>query len=173
MAGDTCFLSFPPRHGTRPGLPTSAAPTTDDLLDGTPLCVSARSSPPSEANQTPLTYPSSHNAAVSALMSRQERRKVERDAAKRAPANTEAGGAGGAAAALAHLRVNPLGDWPTQATDPYVGPGGFCHCSPRHRIYLTRQRKCSSVSDFPAGCVVRIAGALWCVVVSQVFICGI
>ena len=37
----------------------------------------------------------------------------------------------------------------------------------------TRQKKRSSVNDFPAGCVVRIAGAFWCVVVSQVFICGI
>ena len=36
-----------------------------------------------------------------------------------------------------------------------------------------RQKKRSSVNDFPAGCVVRIAGALWCIVVSQVFICGI
>ena len=36
-----------------------------------------------------------------------------------------------------------------------------------------RQKNWSSVNDFPAGCVVRIAGALWCVVVSQVFICGI
>jgi hypothetical protein len=58
--------------------------------------------------------------------SRQERRKAERDAAKRAPAKTVAGGAGGAAgaaAALANLNVNPLGDWKTQAEDPDVGPG--------------------------------------------------
>jgi hypothetical protein len=60
--------------------------------------------------------------------SRQERRKAERDAAKRAPAKTgAAGGAGaagtaGAAAALANLTVNPLGDWKTQEVDPAVGP---------------------------------------------------
>jgi hypothetical protein len=73
--------------------------------------------------------------------SRQERRKAEREAAKRAPAragaagaaganqgaarvaggNQGAAGAAGAAAALANLRVNvtpPLGDWTTQAEDP-------------------------------------------------------
>ena len=33
-----------------------------------------------------------------------------------------------------------------------------------------RQKKWSSVNEVPAGCVVRIAGALWCVVVSQVFV---
>jgi hypothetical protein len=63
--------------------------------------------------------------------SRQERRKAERDAAKRAPAragaagaagaNQGAAGAAGAAAALGNLNVNmnpPLGDWTTQAKDP-------------------------------------------------------
>jgi hypothetical protein len=60
--------------------------------------------------------------------SRQERRKAEREAAKRAPARAGAAGAAGAnqgaagaAAALANLRVNvnpPLGDWTTQAKDP-------------------------------------------------------
>ena len=61
--------------------------------------------------------------------SRQERRKAERDAAKRAPARAGAAGAAGAnqgaagaaAAALANLNVNvnpPLGDWTTQAEDP-------------------------------------------------------
>jgi len=53
------------------------------------------------------------------MPSRQERRKAERDAAKRAPAKA---GAAGAAAALANLNVNPLGDWTTQAEDPCVGP---------------------------------------------------
>ena len=57
--------------------------------------------------------------------SRQERRKAERDAAKRAPTKAGAGGAGGAAAAPANLNVNhPLGDWTTQAADPFVGPFG-------------------------------------------------
>jgi TPR repeat protein len=67
-------------------------------------------------------------------MSRQERRKAERDKAKRAPARAGAAGdagaaganqgaarAAGAAAALANLHVNvnpPLGDWTTQAEDP-------------------------------------------------------
>ena len=66
------------------------------------------------------------------MPSRQERRKAERDAAKRAPARAGAGGAAGAAgaaggagaagaaAALANLNVNPLGDWTTQTGDPMV-----------------------------------------------------
>jgi hypothetical protein len=81
------------------------------------------------------------------MPSRQERRKAERDAAKRAPARagaagaggaggaggaagaagaTRAGGAGGAggaagaAAALANLSVDPGGDWTTQASDPFA-----------------------------------------------------
>jgi hypothetical protein len=55
------------------------------------------------------------------MASRQERRKAERDADKRAPAQAGAAGAGGAAAALADLNVNvnPVGDWTTQAADPY------------------------------------------------------
>ena len=55
--------------------------------------------------------------------SRQERRKAEREAAKRAPARAGAAGAAGAAAALGNLYVNvnpPLGDWTTQAKDPNV-----------------------------------------------------
>jgi len=55
------------------------------------------------------------------MPSRQERRKAERDAAKRAPARAGAAGAAGAAAAIANLNVNPLGDWKTQAADPVVG----------------------------------------------------
>jgi len=58
-------------------------------------------------------------------MSRQERRKADRDAAKRAT-KAGAGGAGGTAAARADVEVNRLGDWRTQAKDPYVGPGGYC-----------------------------------------------
>jgi hypothetical protein len=59
------------------------------------------------------------------MPSRQERRKAERDAAKRAPGQAGAGGAAGAAAAaaaLANLNVNvdPGGDWTTQAPDPAV-----------------------------------------------------
>ena len=56
------------------------------------------------------------------MPSRQERRQAERDAAKRAPGR--AGAAGGAGAAAAGANMNPLGDWTTQAKDPYVGPGG-------------------------------------------------
>ena len=54
------------------------------------------------------------------MPSRQERRKAERDAAKRAPAQA---GAAGAAAALANITLNPThpgGDWTTQAADPSV-----------------------------------------------------
>ena len=63
------------------------------------------------------------------MASRQERRKAERDAAKRAPAQAGAAraagaagdaGAAGAAAALANLHVNPVGDWSTQEGDPDV-----------------------------------------------------
>jgi hypothetical protein len=61
------------------------------------------------------------------MPSRQERRKAERDAAKRAPDRAGAAGAGavaaaaaaaGAAAALANLDVDPDGDWTTQAEHP-------------------------------------------------------
>jgi hypothetical protein len=52
------------------------------------------------------------------MPSRQERRKAERDAAKRAPAQTTAANAASAAAALANANLNPLGDWTTQAEDP-------------------------------------------------------
>jgi len=65
------------------------------------------------------------------MPSRQERRKAERDAAKRAPGQAGAegaGGAGGAAATLANLNVNanPVGDWTTQTADPHVWSGGYC-----------------------------------------------
>jgi hypothetical protein len=58
------------------------------------------------------------------MPSRQEQRKAERDAAKRAQAEAKtagAAGAAGAAAALANLNVNTLGDWTTQAEDPAAG----------------------------------------------------
>jgi len=70
--------------------------------------------------------------------SRQERRKAERDAAKRAPGQAGAagaGGAGGAAAALVNVDVSPLGHWTTQAADPYAllaGSGGYSSARPRH-----------------------------------------
>ena len=56
------------------------------------------------------------------MPSRQERRKAERDATKRAPAQARAAGA---AAALANLNVDPAGDWTTQAEVANVGPGGY------------------------------------------------
>jgi len=52
------------------------------------------------------------------MPSRQERRRAERDAAKRAQAQAGAAGAAGAAAALADLDVNAGGDWTTQAANP-------------------------------------------------------
>jgi len=54
------------------------------------------------------------------MPSRQERRKAERDAAKRAPGQAGAAGAGGAATAGANVGMNPVGDWTTQASDPSV-----------------------------------------------------
>jgi hypothetical protein len=54
------------------------------------------------------------------MPSRQERRKAERDAAKRAPGQAGAAGAGGAAAARANVITNPVGDWTTQTADPNV-----------------------------------------------------
>jgi hypothetical protein len=56
------------------------------------------------------------------MPSRQERRKAERDAAKRAPGQAGAKGAAGVAAGLAKLNVhvNPVGDWTTQASNPMV-----------------------------------------------------
>ena len=47
--------------------------------------------------------------------SRQERRKAERDAAKRAPAQA---GAAGANTARANAIGHPLGDWTSQTEDP-------------------------------------------------------
>jgi hypothetical protein len=52
------------------------------------------------------------------MASRQERRKAERDAAKRAPGQGGARGAGGATAAPADVNTNPVGDWTTQTADP-------------------------------------------------------
>ena len=58
------------------------------------------------------------------MPSRQERRKAERAAAKRAPSPGQAGAstAAGAAAAIANLNVNvdPGGDWTTQEKDPSI-----------------------------------------------------
>ena len=52
--------------------------------------------------------------------SRQECRKADRDAAKRAPAQAGAAGAARPAAARANVHVNPLWDWTMQEKDPEV-----------------------------------------------------
>jgi len=110
--------------------PAPASPSTGPLLDGTPdLCV-----PPSTYRTArrlllhatggwvkPGRFLLLHSNQV--MPSRQERWKAERDAAKRAPAKAGAAGdegAAGAAAALANLNVNPLGDWTTQTEDHNV-----------------------------------------------------
>jgi hypothetical protein len=54
------------------------------------------------------------------MASRQERRKAERDAAKRTPGQAVAGAVGGAAAAGANVNMNPVGDWTTQTVDPFA-----------------------------------------------------
>jgi hypothetical protein len=71
------------------------------------------------------------------MPSRQERRKAERDAAKRAPATAAARGGEGAAAARAD--VNPLGHWTTQAEDPYVGSTEIA-APARHLFPFTHRR---------------------------------
>ena len=54
------------------------------------------------------------------MTSRQERRNAERDTSKRAPGQAGAGRAGGAVAARADVNTNPVGDWTTQAEDPWL-----------------------------------------------------
>ena len=84
------------------------------------LCVSARPSL-TEAKGWWVKL-AQHPVDLGPMPSRQERRRAERDAAKRAPGPAGAGGAGGAAAALenVHVNVNPVGDWTTQEADPEV-----------------------------------------------------
>ena len=79
--------------------------------------------------------------------SRQERRKAERDAAKRTPARAGAAGAAGAAAALANLNVTPLGDWTTQAKDPYVRPDGHCLLAKSYMLSLNSSAEGSKCSE--------------------------
>ena len=72
----------------------------------------------SSLERPPRTRRVAHSAMAP---SRQERRKAERAAAKRAPAQTGAVGAAGAAAALANVNLNsrePDGDWTTQSKVP-------------------------------------------------------
>ena len=69
--------------------------------------------------------------------SRQERRRAERDAEKRTPA--QAGATGAATAARADVYVSPLGDWTTQADDPFVGPSGYCLARHVMGVQLTRE----------------------------------
>ena len=96
-------------------------------------CFSA--SPPSKASRESLACSLRPMAP-----SRQERRKAERDAAKRAPARAGAAGAREAAAALANLNVNPLGDWNTQAEDPTVGPCGYCLLATQDDVVQPKRR---------------------------------
>ena len=75
------------------------------------------------------------------MPSRQERRKAERDAAKRAPGQAGAAGATGAAgaaaaAARAEVDVNPPGDWKSQAEDPAAGV--FIYTRPIFQLNLRR-----------------------------------
>ena len=85
------------------------------------------------------------------MPSRQERRKAERDAAKRAPAQARAAGAAGAAAALANLRVNPDGDWTSQEEDPFVLTSEF-------GIQVVRQKadEGDRAAQYSAGCCILI-----------------
>ena len=101
-----------------------------------------------------MTSPPSHGIVRSQMTSRQERRKAERDAAKRAPAKAGAAGAAGAAAALENLNVNPLGDWKTQAEDPAVG---LADCSPILECRKTRVAVNYVASDI---CLARPLGAV-------------
>jgi len=87
------------------------------------------------------------------MPSRQERRKAERDAAKRA-------GAEAAATARANnVNVEPLGDLKTQANDPYAWPSGYCLA--RHVIGLNSRNDISSaVNDVASDvCLTRPLGA--------------
>jgi len=74
------------------------------------------------------------------MPSRQQRRKAERDAAKRAPAKTGIGEGAGAAAAGANVNVVPLGDWTTQAEDPTVGPCGYCLLATHRMSFHSRYK---------------------------------
>ena len=103
--------------------------------------------------------------------SRQERRKAERDAAKRAPARAGAGGAGGVAAALANLNVNPLGDWTTQAEDPLVGPGGYCLARQVTGCRLTQETRVQSAVPYVAS-VPRVVPGGYCLA-RHVIGCGL
>ena len=101
------------------------ARATDALLDGSP-----QRNPRRVRGRLRIGTPAAYcivcegcSTSRQIMPSRQERRKAERDAAKRAPGQAGAGGAGGAggaATALANLSVNPGGDWTTQAADPAV-----------------------------------------------------
>jgi len=103
------------RSPTYRAAPPSAPSSKDSLTCARHACSFTR-----RVNR--VKHRSSHDTSSLRMPSRQERRKAERDAAKRAPAQAAAAGAAGAAgaaAALANLRVNmnPGGDWTTQAAD--------------------------------------------------------
>ena len=85
---------------------------------------------------------------------------------QRVPDQAEAAGVAGAAAAIANLdmNVNPVGDWTTQAEDPYVGPVGYCLArqSPRYLMSFKLKRPAFSVLyDVPSDiCLARPLGAV-------------
>ena len=95
------------------------------------------------------------------MPTRQERRRTERDAAKRAPTKAGAAGSTGAAAAREDVHVNSLGDWKTQAEDPSVGP---TVCLTRHGTgcRLTQETWVqSAVNDVASDvCLARPFGAV-------------
>ena len=66
---------------------------------------------------SPITPGYQARCSFCPMPSRQERRKAEREAAKRAPAQAGAAGTGCAASARVNMNVNPGGDWSTQASD--------------------------------------------------------
>jgi len=111
------------------------------------------------------TWCSGTPSVLGLMPSRQERRKAERDAAKRAPGQTGAAGAAGAtgaAAALANLNVNPLGDWTTQTADPNVGPGSHALLATSPDVvHLKTRFHQSAVTDVSSDvCLARPVGAV-------------
>ena len=108
-------------------------------------CAPLSGIPPASSASLPAPWPTTTQGRPVrrpvGMPSRQERRKAERDAAKRAPAQAGAGGAAGAAAALANLNVDPLGDWTTQAEDPFVGPAYSLPLLARHVIYSSDEAR--------------------------------
>jgi len=108
-----CIFAVPPR-------PRSEAVFLDGLTGArASLTVSASPSPLLDAEGGGWN-PSVHSTVAfdGQMPSRQERRRAEREAAKRAPDQAGVARAAGAAAPPTNVTVNPLGDWTTQSEDP-------------------------------------------------------